>query len=196
LVLTEFLRLVFQHSEGIYWCQAPLRDEDQLNYKVRDVADVQVALVPPIDEYVSDSTVGSDNEAPSTSQRMPSKVVASRPSTLMMERTRSAVSADMTMISSDVETVDVDDGEADIESPKAMTAPSPGKQVVETPHQASKTQGHPASSTNPVGELGSHKRMKKAPPKPCKPGSGRQPSKSRDLLFISLLASAHTLLFD
>jgi hypothetical protein len=36
----ECLRLVFQHCEGIYWCPAPLRDEDQCSYKVRDVADV------------------------------------------------------------------------------------------------------------------------------------------------------------
>jgi hypothetical protein len=104
--------------------------------------------------------------------------------------------ADTTMISSDVETIDIDDGEGDVKSPKATAAPSLGKQAVEMPRQASKTQERPASSTNPVGDLGSHKRMKKAPPKPCKPGSGRQPSKSRDLLFISLLASAHTLLFD
>jgi hypothetical protein len=40
LVLIEFLRLVFQHREGIYWCLAPLRDKDQRGYKVRDVADV------------------------------------------------------------------------------------------------------------------------------------------------------------
>jgi hypothetical protein len=71
------------------------------------------------------------------------------------------------MISSNVETNDVDDGEGDIESPKATTAPSAGtprrtaslgKQAVETPCQASKTQERHASSTNPVGDLASHKR--------------------------------------
>jgi hypothetical protein len=74
----ECLCLVFQHREGIYWCLAPLRDEDQRSYKVRDMADVQVAPPPPVDEYVSDSTVGSDNEAPVASRRAPSKVVAPR----------------------------------------------------------------------------------------------------------------------
>jgi hypothetical protein len=83
---------------------------------------------------------------------------------------RSAMLADTTMISSDVETIDIDDGEGDVKSPKATAAPSLGKQAVEMPRQASKTQERPASSTNPVGDLGSHKRMKKAPPKPCKPG--------------------------
>jgi hypothetical protein len=88
------------------------------------------------------------------------------------KQTRSAVSADTTTISFDVETIDVDDEEGDAESPKATATPSPGKQAVETPHQASKTQGHPALSTNPVGNLGLHKRMKKALPKPCNPGLG------------------------
>jgi hypothetical protein len=58
-----------QHLEGIYWCPAPLRDEDQRSYKVRDVADLQAAPPPPVDEYVSDSTVGSDSEAPATLRR-------------------------------------------------------------------------------------------------------------------------------
>jgi hypothetical protein len=49
-----------QHREGIYWCPAPLRDEDQCSYKVHSVADVQAALPPPVEQYVSDSTVGSD----------------------------------------------------------------------------------------------------------------------------------------
>jgi hypothetical protein len=40
---------------------------------------------------------------------------------------------------------------------------------VETPRQASKTHESPKSSTDPMGDLGSHKRAKKAPPKPCKP---------------------------
>jgi hypothetical protein len=78
LNLIEFLRLVLQHREGIYWCSAPLRDDDQRSYKVRDAADVQAAPAPPIDEYVSDPTVGSDDEAPATSRRAPSKVAAPR----------------------------------------------------------------------------------------------------------------------
>jgi hypothetical protein len=199
LVLIEFPHLVFQHHKGIYWCRVPLRDEDQRSYKVCNMAEVQAASVPPVDEYVSISTMGSDNEAPATSRRVPSKVAAprhtrqtvgkisaSQAATLAVEvkkrkrkRTRSAVSTDTTTISSDVETNNVDDGEGDVMSPKATTAPSAGtprrmvsrgKQAVETPRQASKTQECPASSTDPVGDLGSHKRVKKAPPKPCKPG--------------------------
>jgi hypothetical protein len=37
-----------QHREGIYWCPAPLRVEDQRSYKVRSVAEVQVAPPPPV----------------------------------------------------------------------------------------------------------------------------------------------------
>jgi hypothetical protein len=76
----------------------------------------------------------------------------------------------MTTVSSDVETINVDDGEGDVESPKATAATSSRKQAVETPRQASKMQGCPTSSTDLVSDLGSHKRAKKVPPKPCKPG--------------------------
>jgi hypothetical protein len=58
LVLMKCVRLVWQHREGIYWYPVPLRDEDQRSYKVRDVADVQAAPHPPVNEYVSDLTVG------------------------------------------------------------------------------------------------------------------------------------------
>jgi hypothetical protein len=70
--------LCFQHREGIYWCLAPLRDKNQRSYKVRDTADVQAAPTPPVDKYISDSTVGSDDEAPATSCSAPSKVAALR----------------------------------------------------------------------------------------------------------------------
>jgi hypothetical protein len=50
----KYLCLVLQHREGIYRCPAPLRDEDKRSYNVRDVADVQAAPPPPVDEYVSD----------------------------------------------------------------------------------------------------------------------------------------------
>jgi hypothetical protein len=66
--------LCLQHRKGIYWCPAPLRDEDQHNYKVHNVADVHAAPAPPVDEYVCDSTVGSDDEVPAMSHRAPSKV--------------------------------------------------------------------------------------------------------------------------
>jgi hypothetical protein len=118
-----------QHREGIYWCPAPLRDKDQRIYKVRSVADVQAAPPPPVDEYVSDSMVGSDSEAPTTSHRGPSKVAAPRhtrqtavkiPASQAAaqvaeakkrrgKRTRSAVSVDTTTKSSDVETIDVEE---------------------------------------------------------------------------------------
>jgi hypothetical protein len=67
-----------QHREGIYWCPASLRDEDQRSYKVRDVADVQAVPPPPVDEYESDSAVGIDSESPATSRRAPTRVVTSR----------------------------------------------------------------------------------------------------------------------
>jgi protein required for attachment to host cells len=80
------------------------------------------------------------------------------------------VSADTTTISFDVETINVDDKEGDAQSPKATAALSLGMQAVEMPRQMSKTQGRSMSSTDPAGDLGSNKRMKKTSPKPCKPG--------------------------
>jgi hypothetical protein len=153
------------------------------------VADVKAAPPPPVDEYVSDSTVGSDNEAPATSCRSPSKVVVprrtrrttwkiptSQAATQIGEakkrrgnRTRSAVSTDTTTVSSDIETINVEDDEGDVQSPKATMALSPGRQAAETPGPTSRTQGRSTSSTDPEGDVGSNKRMKKAPPKPCKP---------------------------
>jgi hypothetical protein len=181
----KYLRLVLQHHEGIYWCPAPLRDEDQHSYKVRDVADVQEVPPPPADEYVSDSMVGSDNEAPAVSRRAPSKVAAprrtrqtagkiptSKAATQVAEankrrgkRTKSAVSANTTTISSDVETIDVDDEEGDTQSLKAPAAPPPGRQAVETPRHTSRTQGRSMSSTDPTGDVASR-------------ALGRRPSKS------------------
>jgi hypothetical protein len=86
------------------------------------------------------------------------------------KRTRSAVLVDTTTISSDVETIDVDDEEGDAQSPKATRAPSSGKRAVETLRHTSKAQGRSTLSTDPTCDLGSNKRMKKVPPKPCKPG--------------------------
>jgi hypothetical protein len=89
------------------------------------------------------------------------------------------VSVDMTTDSSYIETIDVDDEEGDIESPKATAAPSagtprraasPGKHAVETPRQASRTQECSKSSTDTTADVGSPKTAKKGPPKPCKPG--------------------------
>jgi hypothetical protein len=80
----------------------------------------------------------------------------------------SAVSTDTTTINSDVETIDIEDDEGDVQLPKATTAPSSGRQASETPRPTLRAQGRPTSSTDPVDDVGSNKRMKKAPPKPCK----------------------------
>jgi hypothetical protein len=184
----EYVCLSVQHREGIYWCPAPLRDEDQRCYKARNVADVQAPPPPPVEEYVSDSTVGSDSEAPATSRRGPSKVAmprrnrqttgkipASQATTQVTEakkrrgkRTRSVVSADTNTRSSDVETIDVEEDEGDVQSLKATTAPSSGRRAVETPCPTPGVQGLSTSSTAPADDAGSNKRQKKAPPKPCK----------------------------
>jgi hypothetical protein len=177
---------------------------DQRSYKVGDVVDVQAALTPPVDEYISNSTVGSDDEAPAMSCRVSSKVAAPRrtrqatgkisasratatiAATQATEAkkkkrkcTRSTVSVDTTAVSSGVETIDVDDDEGNAESLSTISAPSartPRKaasmkeQVVGMPRQTSSTQEHPRSGTDMVGDLGSHNRARRAPPKPCKPG--------------------------
>jgi hypothetical protein len=104
------------------------------------------------------------------------KILASQAATQIAEakkrrgkRTRSAVSTDTTTtVSSDVETIDVEDNKGDVQSPKATTAPSPRGQAAEMPHPAPRAQGRATSSTDPAGDFGSNKRMKKAPPKPCK----------------------------
>jgi hypothetical protein len=155
-----------QHLEGIYWCPTPPRDEDQRSYKVRDATDVHAALAPLIDEYVSDSTVGSEDEASATSHRAPSKVAAPRrtrqtagkvsasrvaasiAATQTAEakkkkrkQTSSTMSVDMATISSDVETIDVDDEEGDVKSPSTTAAPSAGtpRRVVSLVKQAVET---------------------------------------------------------
>jgi hypothetical protein len=91
--------------------------------------------------------VGSDNEAPATSHRVSSKVAVPRrtqqtarkiPTSQVVtqvaeakkgrgKRTRSAVSADTTTISPDIETIDIDHEEGDVQLPKATSASSPGK---------------------------------------------------------------------
>jgi hypothetical protein len=85
------------------------------------------------------------------------------------KQTRSAVSADTTTKSSDVGTIDIEEDEGDVQSPKATTAPSPGRQAVEMPRPVPGAQGRSTSSTGPADDEGSNKWLKKAPPKPCKP---------------------------
>jgi hypothetical protein len=79
------------------------------------------------------------------------------------------VSADTTTRSSDIETIDVEEYEGGVQSPKATTAPSPGRRAAETPRLASGAQGLSTSSTGPANNAGSNKGQKKAPPKPYKP---------------------------
>jgi hypothetical protein len=164
---------------------APLHNEDQRCYKVRSVVDVQATPPPPVDEYVSDSTVRSDSEEPATSpanvaaprrtRQTAGKIPASQAAAQVTKakkrrgkQTKSSVSVDTTMKSSDVENIDVEEDEGDMQSPKATTAPSPGRQAAETPRPAPGAQGLSTSST-PKDNAGSNKRLKKAPPKPCKP---------------------------
>jgi hypothetical protein len=94
------------------------------------------------------------------------------------KRTRHTVSVDTATISSSVETIEIDVEEGDTESPGATAAPSAGtprraasteEQAVETPRRMSATEERPRSSADIVGDLGLHKRVRKAPPNPCKP---------------------------
>jgi hypothetical protein len=82
-------------------------------------------------------------------------------------------------VSSGVETIDIaDDEEDDTELPSATATPSAGtpcransteEQVVEMPRWTSTAEEHARLSADTVGDLGSHKRVRKTPPKPCKP---------------------------
>jgi negative regulator of sigma E activity len=89
-----------------------------------------------------------------------------------------AVSVVMATVSSGIEIINVDDEEDDAKSPSAMTAPSTGtprkaasteEPVMETPRRTLTTEEHPRSSADMLGDVGSQKRVKKAPRKPCKP---------------------------
>jgi hypothetical protein len=120
-----------------------------------------------MDEYIYDSTVGSDSEAPATSRMAPSSVAAARHTrqtpgkipashavTQLAEakkrrgkQTSSAVSADTTSKSSDIETIDVEEDEGDVKSLRATTAPSPGRRAAETPRPTLRAQGLSTSST-------------------------------------------------
>jgi hypothetical protein len=72
-------------------------------------------------------------------------------------------------MSFDIEAINIEDDEGDVQLPKATTAPSPGRQEAETPRPALGAQGRSTSSTGPVDDVGSNKKLKNAPPKPCKP---------------------------
>jgi hypothetical protein len=98
------------------------------------------------------------------------------------KRTRSAVSANTTMKSSDVETIDVEEDEGDVQSPRATTVPSQGRRAAETPRPAPGAQVLSTSSTGPTDDAGSNKRLKKARPSLASPALGPQPSKLAVLL--------------
>jgi hypothetical protein len=70
------LSVCFQFCEGIYWCPALLRNEEDQSFKVCAAWDVQVPPQQCIEEYISDSSVGSDDEGPTT-RRVSPKVATS-----------------------------------------------------------------------------------------------------------------------
>jgi hypothetical protein len=89
------------------------------------------------------------------------------------------VSADTTIVSFSIETINIDDEEDDAKSLDAVADPStemPHKvvsaeeRVTETPSRTSMTEECPRSGPNSLGDAGSQKRARKAPPKPCKFG--------------------------
>jgi hypothetical protein len=141
---------------------------------------------PPIDEYVSDSMVGSDSEAPATSRRAPSKVAAPR-CTLQTAGKISASQA-ATQIAEAKKRRGSGPGPRCRRTPPQrvlmsklstlnMTRVSHRRQQrlrrregrrAETPCPALEAQGRSTSSTSLADDVGSNKRLKKAPPKPCK----------------------------
>jgi hypothetical protein len=147
----------FQHREGIYWH----RNEEERSYKVRAATDVLAAPQPPIEEYISDSSVGSNEDAPATRRTPPkfavsasrctwqttSKMSASQAAATIAatqtaeakkkkrKRTEPAVSANTATVSYGNETINVDDDEDDAKLPSTVTDPSVG-----TPHKAASTE--------------------------------------------------------
>jgi hypothetical protein len=200
-----FIYLVsFQFREGIYWCPAPLRNEEERSFKVRAASDVQVTP-QKFEEYISDSLMGSDDDAPAA-RRAPPKVATSAPrstrqtagkmfvsraaATIAVTQTAGAkkkkrkraepsASADTTTVSSDVEIINVEDEEDDAKSPSATMVPPaemPRKATTmegkssQTPRKVATSEEHLRSGADVLGDAGSQKRAKKAPPKPYKPG--------------------------
>jgi hypothetical protein len=95
------------------------------------------------------------------------------------KKTGPAMSADTAMVISSVVTIDVDDEKDDAKSPDVIEVPSieaPRKatsteeRVTEMPQRTSATEERCRSGVDSLGDAGSQKRARKAPPKPCKPG--------------------------
>jgi hypothetical protein len=139
-----------------------LCNEEERNYKVRDAADMQAPPQMPIEEYISDSSMGSDDDAPTTRRAPPmvatfapwcmrqatGKILASWATTTIVttqmaeakKKKRKSVGptvlVNTAMVISGVETIDVgDDEEDDAASPGATAAPSAG-----TPRRAAMTE--------------------------------------------------------
>jgi hypothetical protein len=62
----------------MYWYPAPLSDEGELSSKVWAAGDVQAPPQQCVDDNLSDSSVGSDDEDPAA-RRAPAKVPAPPP---------------------------------------------------------------------------------------------------------------------
>jgi hypothetical protein len=152
------------------------------------VGDAQVTPQQCIEEYISNSSVGRDDDAPATrtGKRSTSRAAATIAATQMTEakkkkqkRTGPVVLADTATVSFGIETINVDDEEDDAKSPKVATVPSaetPRKaasteeRAIETPCRTSAMEERPRSGADSLGDAGSHKRARKVPPKPCKLG--------------------------
>jgi hypothetical protein len=57
----------------MYWCSAPLPNEGERSFKDRAAGGVQAPLQQCVEDYLYDSSVGSDDEHPAT-RRAPMKV--------------------------------------------------------------------------------------------------------------------------
>jgi hypothetical protein len=147
----------------MYWCSAPLRNKEERSYKVRDAMDVQVAPQPPIEEYIFDLLVQSDDDTPTTTMAPPKvatsalqrtqqatgKIPTSRASTTItatqtaeaqkkkQKRTRTTVSVDRGTVSSGVETINGGDEEDNAKSSGTTSTPSAG-----TPCRVASTEEH------------------------------------------------------
>jgi hypothetical protein len=89
------------------------------------------------------------------------------------------VSAKTTMVSSNVETIDVDEEEDDAKLPSApkvlptdtlRKATTMEGQASETRRKVSTTEERSSLGVDILGDAGSQKRARRAPPKPIKPG--------------------------
>jgi hypothetical protein len=172
--------------------------KEERSYKVRATVDVQAAPQKHIEEYISDSSVGSDDDAPATRRapprslrlcrgargrwraRCPPRATATITATQTAEakkkkrkRIGPAVFADTATVSFGIKTIDGEDEEDDTKSPSATTVPSPGtpckeasteERATETPRRTSTMEERPRLSANTLGDAGSQKRARKAPP--------------------------------